>query len=573
MSRTLRSTLTAMILVLTFIHPAAAQTPHSPRSQRATPYWDVTYWNNTSLSGDPAARVTDPLLDHDWGLGSPLPDVNADQFSARWAGTVELTGGRYRFTAVADDGIRVTVDGALVIDEWTDHPRRRFTADTDLPSGAHRITVEYYENGGEAVAQVSWDLAPTVPSPWHGAYYANRHFEGPTYERLDDTLDFDWGYGSPAPGIPSDGFSVSWWRNVTFSAGTYRFTASSDDGIEVYLYRLGETTLKRRDVIDDAWYDHAEQTFVGEVDLKEGDYRVVVKYYENTGLATARVTWSRVSGFPTGWTGEYFDNVSFDDVPTLIRQDEEIDFDWGYGSPARGIVGERFSVRWTRTVDFEPGVYLFTASTDDGVRLWVDDRLLIDNWHDQAVTPHSATGYVRGETALKMEYYENRGLAAARLTWERVGPEPSPPATGTVIVDDTDPGFVRTGPWCDWQTADEGYGGHLAWSWNTGWLVRWQWPGPNMGRWTPDLAPGRYEVFAYVPERYSTSSQARYVVAHRDGRVARIIDQSTSGDTWVSLGTYWFGSDGEECVSLSTPTREVDRSRLLAFDAVKWVPR
>jgi hypothetical protein len=63
------------------------------------------------------------------------------------------------------------------------------------------------------------------------------------------------------------------------------------------------------------------------------------------------------------------------------------------------------------------------------------------------------------------------------------------------------------------------------------------------------------------------------VVAHRDGRAARIVDQSARGDTWVSLGTYRFGGEGEECVSLSTPTREVDRSRLLAFDAVKWVPR
>jgi hypothetical protein len=459
MVKSICSILTSLILILTLIPPASAQPSPSPPSQSVTPYWDVAYWNNTSLSGEPTVRTIDRRLDHDWGRRSPHPGIDADRFSARWAGTVSLTGGRYRFTAIADDGIRVHVGGVLIIDEWTDHPRRRFTGEIDLPTGAHRITVEYYDNTEFAVARVSWDLAPTVPSPWHGAYYDNHHFEGTPYERFDDTLDFDWGYGSPAAGIPSDGFSVGWWRHVNFSAGTYRFTASSDDGIEVYLYRLGETTLKRRDVIDDAWYDHDEQTFVGEVDLKEGDYRVVVRYYENTGLATARLTWSRVSGFPTGWTGEYFDNVSFDDVPRLIRQDEEIDFDWGYGSPARGIVGDRFSVRWTRTVDFEPGVYRFTASTDDGVRLWVDGHLLIDNWHDQAVTPHS------------------------------------------------------------------------------------------------------------------TTSQARYVVAHRDGRAARIVDQSASGDTWVSLGTYRFGGEGEECVSLSTPTREVDRSRLLAFDAVKWVPR
>lgn len=80
-------------------------------------------------------------------------------------------------------------------------------------------------------------------------------------------------------------------------------------------------------------------------------------------------------------------------------------------------------------------------------------------------------------------------------------------------------------------------------------------------------------MFVYVPERYSTSSQAHYVITHRDGVVAQTVDQSANGDRWVSLGTYWFGGDGEESVSLGTPTREVHRSRLLAFDAVKWVPR
>jgi hypothetical protein len=230
-------------------------------------------------------------------------------------------------------------------------------------------------------------------------------------------------------------------------------------------------------------------------------------------------------------------------------------------------------VRWTRTAYFEPGSYRFTTATDDGVRLWVDNHLLIDNWRDQALTSHSGTLHLEGDVPIKMEYYENGGVAAARLTWERAdgnSPDPSPDG---IIVDDTDAGFVKGGPASTWSTANEGYDGHLTWARNKNWFVRYQWPGYNWGRWYPNLAPGRYEVFAYIPDRYTTSTEARYWIKHSGGYTLRIVDQSANGNRWISLGTYDFNGDGEDRLSLATPTHEADRSSLLAFDAVKWVRR
>jgi hypothetical protein len=522
------------------------------------------YWNNTSLAGDPAAIAQETTLDHDWGAGSPDAKVNADQFSARWTRYIDVTGGRYRFTAVSDDGIRVYVDDQPIIDQWYDHPRQRFTADVELEPGHHLVTVEYYENAGAAVAQVSWETAPTSSGVWHGEYYDNRWFRGTPLQQDVDTIDFNWGYGSPAPGIPSDGFSVRWTRVAYFSAGRYRFTASSDDGIRVY--------VDRQLVIDGGWYDHPTRTFVGDVTLREGNQQVMVEYYENAGLATAKVTWGPAPASTDGWSGEYFNNTSLSGAPVLTREDREIDFDWGYGSPAWELPNDRFSARWTRTVHFEPGSYRFTATTDDGVRLWVNEHLLIDNWRDQALTTRSGTIYLEGDVALKMAYYENGGVAAARLTWAREGENPTPPPDG-IIVDDTDPGFVTGGPASGWGTAAEGYGGHLTWARNKAWAVRNQWPGYNWGRWYPSLTPGRYEVMVYIPERYTTSAKARYWVKHSGGFTLRVVDQSANGGRWVSLGTYGFNGDGEDRVSLATPTHEAHRSRLLAFDAVKWVAR
>jgi hypothetical protein len=95
----------------------------------------------------------------------------------------------------------------------------------------------------------------------------------------------------------------------------------------------------------------------------------------------------------------------------------------------------------------------------------------------------------------------------------------------------------------------------------------------NWARWYPDLTPGFYEVFVYIPFRYTTTAQARYWIAHEGGLSLQIVDQSANGDKWVSLGTYRFRGDGSGYVSLADVTFEPYLSRLIAFDAVKWDPR
>jgi hypothetical protein len=84
-------------------------------------------------------------------------------------------------------------------------------------------------------------------------------------------------------------------------------------------------------------------------------------------------------------------------------------------------------------------------------------------------------------------------------------------------VDDADQGFVKGGSATGWHTAAEGHGGRLLWTRNND-RVRYNY---NWARWYPHLTPGRYEVFVYIPERYSTTSSARYWVSHRDGSTLR----------------------------------------------------
>ncbi len=128
------------------------------------------------------------------------------------------------------------------------------------------------------------------------------------------------------------------------------------------------------------------------------------------------------------WKGEYFNNLSLSGTPSLIRDDgaEFLSFDWGTGSPGSscGIGVDNFSARWTRTVDFAAGNYTFTVTGDDGVRLWIDNQMVLDKWIDQAPTTYTVGPIaLSGNHTLKMEYYENGGGAVAKLSWQGVAPQ------------------------------------------------------------------------------------------------------------------------------------------------------
>ncbi len=127
---------------------------------------------------------------------------------------------------------------------------------------------------------------------------------------------------------------------------------------------------------------------------------------------------------PYGLAGAYYPNVDFSGAP-VGRIDPNINFDWGSGPPIGGIGSNQFGVRWTGyvTTPDADGTYTFFSRTDDGVRLWVNDELVIDKWFDQGPTTWIGTIDLAGLTTyrFKMEYYNNNGEAVAGLSWRPPG--------------------------------------------------------------------------------------------------------------------------------------------------------
>ena len=274
--------------------------------------WKASYFNNPSLQGAPAIVQDVAAINFNWGTGSPHPAVQSDNFSARYERTINFAQGNYRFSASYDDGIRVYIDGQLIIDDWNAGSARTSTADRTL-SGNHAITVEYFESTGLASLSFSWAIidssSPAPPSTptngdWAASYYTNPDLAGGAAlvriePRSSYPLDKNWGTGSPAPGIiPNDNFSARYRAIYYFDPGNYTFEANSDDGVRVFL---------DGHLVIDAWNDgpkDTKNTFNG---VGAGNHEVLVEYYERTGNASVRVWWwlgSQDSGGSSGGRGQ-----------------------------------------------------------------------------------------------------------------------------------------------------------------------------------------------------------------------------------------------------------------------------
>lgn len=136
--------------------------------------WTAVYYNNTSASGSAVfSSANIGQVNFNFGQGSPNPNViNNDNFSIRFNSLEPFQTGTYRFTARANDGVRVIIDGTPIIDAFGQSPNdadNLYTADVAITEGTRDVTVEFVEFTGNALIQVFWEavsvLDPNAPTP------------------------------------------------------------------------------------------------------------------------------------------------------------------------------------------------------------------------------------------------------------------------------------------------------------------------------------------------------------------------------------------------------------------------
>jgi hypothetical protein len=122
-----------------------------------TDSFNACYYEGQNFETFKVQRDDGAELNFDWDTGSPHPVMTSDNFSAQWRGLFDFEEGVYEFTVTTDDGFRLFVDTELIIDEWHDQPATTYTVQKTMDAGMNRgVIAHYYENGGEAVAKLSW---------------------------------------------------------------------------------------------------------------------------------------------------------------------------------------------------------------------------------------------------------------------------------------------------------------------------------------------------------------------------------------------------------------------------------
>jgi alpha-D-xyloside xylohydrolase len=127
------------------------------------------------------------------------------------------------------------------------------------------------------------------------------------------------------------------------------------------------------------------------------------------------------NGTTGGLTGEYYASNNFTNL-VLTRDDKGIDFDWWKLSPAAGMPNDNYSIRWTGKILTEAaGTYTFRSLEDDGLRVWVNNTLLINDWATHPLTNKEGSISLAANTKynITVEYFEATDKSLVRLEWKK----------------------------------------------------------------------------------------------------------------------------------------------------------
>ena len=434
------------------------------------------YYSGTSLSGNPVFVHTDSQINFDWANSAPDSSVSPDNFSASWNGNFAFGAGNYMFTVVTSDGMRLYMDGNLILDVWHDQSPNVYTVAQNVAGGNHLVTVEYYEKTGGATAQVFWKNNSPVSQapPVISSFAAN-----PASAAPGTRVTLSWSV-SGATAVTMDngiGDVTNASSVVVYPAKTtkYTLTASNAGGSTSVVASavigaggdsqpptapvLVSGTARSAAEVDLAWNASTDNvgvsgyqilrngaaltsvagtvtTFVDTTVSPSTTYLYTVKAYDAAGNYSAASNVIQVAtpagAQPQGacpppatgtLTGCYYSGITLSGNPVFIRTDPQINFNWANASPDPSVPNLNFSVRWQGNFAFTAGTYLFTAVTSDGMRLYVDGNVILNQWNDQSPNVYTVSQTMSpGNHLIAVEYYEETGGATAQVMWKNTSP-------------------------------------------------------------------------------------------------------------------------------------------------------
>ena len=311
------------------------------------------FFPNIRMQGVPVLRYLS-TVNVSYGTAAPVSGIPVDRFGARIEGTITPAYSQtYTFRTSAAGGVRLWVNGKLVVDDWFESGGttvQQNAGSIRLSAGIPAsLVIEFLDGEGAASLLLRWESPSqplqTVPSS---------ALQTPSLPR-------------PRP------------------LGAHCTSGSQCRSAICSVYPVGNVTI----------WNEGDSVCTPEV--PEGEPGVKAEYF----------------------TSEFLYNRA------VVREELQINNNWGTSAPAPGVPAERWSARWSATLTAPAtGTYTLRTSTEDGVRLWLNGTLLLDNWMDVTggqtlSTTVSLSAGSRND--LVMEYFEGYGTARAQLAWSGPG--------------------------------------------------------------------------------------------------------------------------------------------------------
>jgi regulation of enolase protein 1 (concanavalin A-like superfamily) len=453
--------------------------PDDPRGVAAE------YYNNTRLSGAPVVSRTENNINYEYGNGAPpsTTTVNVDGFSARWRARVRPQFSEtYTFKTLTDDGVRLWVNGVELVDKWVGQGPTPWTGQIALVAGQYYdLEMQYFEGVLGASAKLYWSSA-SQPEQIIPALRLFAILGGANHRPLQ-----------PLVNVPAADQSALDAASASFGTAAFEdqdaghtLTAAeweiwTDEAVSTRIWRASNAQTTTTLAVGNFEGSHDGRTSL----LNETNYKLRVRHKDSSGDNNSQWgAWSDWRLFlatdgtePHGLAAEFYpDTQTFEGTP-LTRVDDRIEFNWIGGNPMPGVGNDNFTARWRGRVKPQfSETYTFKSESDDGVRLYVNGVLVIDQFVYQGTVQHTGQITLNANELydIELHYLEGGFDANVKLMWsspsraEEVIPSgrlylPLPGANhrprGPDVISPTGTGasplnaLLRTGPFADVDSA------------------------------------------------------------------------------------------------------------------------
>jgi len=398
------------------IIPASSLTPPSTITQPSGLMG--LYFTGMTLTNLAATHYGE-AVNMDVGGGTPEAAVGSNTFSIRWLGQVTPgVTGTHTFYLRGDDGIRLKVNNQLIINKWIDQGASEWNGTIALTAGvAVPIEIEYYENGGDAVCQLSW-AAPGLS------------------KQIIPATSLSVPADTQAPSAIS-ALAASY---VSDRAVTLGWTAATDD-VQIGAYTIARDGVVIGTTLATSWTDS------GRTANTTASYTVRARDAAGKlGPLSTALPVTTVTAPPVG-TGAGLAATYFSDIKLITkakqRTDATINFNWGTGSPDPAVPADNFTAMWIGEVQARYSEsYTFYISADDHARLWVGNTLLIDSWAAKSSFDQQATIALQAgqKYPIRIDYWEQTVTSRISLQYSSMStPRAVIPATQLYPAPAADP--------------------------------------------------------------------------------------------------------------------------------------